>query len=171
MKETITDSPESKPLLENARLISPAEQQPAPVSPGRQQRIVLVVCVSAVVLALALTWWFSTGSNTQNDASAARDTVVRRVDFYKRLRVQGTVEAVSYQPIAAPRLSGPGSGTLIITKLTTSGTNVKKGDLLVEFDRQAQIKNALDRQAGYVGFVQKVNKKRAGEAAPEAVGM
>ena len=122
MKETVTDSPESQSLLENARLISPAGQRPSPVSPGRQQRIVLVASVSAVVLALALTWWSSSSNNSQNEASAARETVVRRVDFYKRLRVQGTVEAVSYQPIAAPRLSGPGSGTLIITKLTTSGT-------------------------------------------------
>ena len=78
---------------------------------------------------------------------------------------------MSYQPIAAPRLSGPGSGTLIITKLITSGTNVKKGDLLVEFDRQTQIKNALDRQADYVDFVQQINKKRADQAAAEAVDL
>ena len=54
MKETVTDSPESNSLLDNARLVSPAAPQPSPVSPGRQQRIVLIACVSAVILALAV---------------------------------------------------------------------------------------------------------------------
>jgi HlyD family secretion protein len=48
---------------------------------------------------------------------------------------------------------------------------VKKGDLLVEFDRQTQIKNALDRQADYVDFVQQINKKKADQAAIEAVDL
>ena len=68
------------------------------------------------------------------------------------------------------RLSGPGSGSRsILTKLAASGKNVKKGELLVEFDRQTQIKNALDRQADYVDFVQQIEKKKADQAAAQAV--
>src|SRR5207245_6965230 len=89
----------------------------------------------------------------------------------RRLRVQGTVEAVSFHAIAAPRLSGPGSGALIVTKLVASGKSVKKGELLVEFDRQTQIKNSLDRQADYVDLVQQIEKKRADQAAAQAVDL
>jgi hypothetical protein len=33
--------------------------------------------------------------------------------------------------------------------MVVSGSNVKQGDVLVEFDRQAQLRNILDRQADY----------------------
>jgi multidrug efflux pump subunit AcrA (membrane-fusion protein) len=109
------------------------------------------------------------GSGTQSANQDQATAIVRRADFVRRVRIQGTVEAVSFHAIAAPRLSGPGSGTLILTKLVASGKSVKKGELLVEFDRQTQIKNALDRQADYVDFVQQIEKKKADQAAAQAV--
>src|SRR5262245_49757904 len=70
-----------------------------------------------------------------------------------------SVEPVRSRPIVFPRLSGsgpgPGSGgpgTLVIVRLAKPGTRVKRGDLLIEFDRQAQIKTAHDRQAEYRDF-------------------
>lgn len=67
--------------------------------------------------------------------------------------------------IAAPRLSGQQIGQLTVTKLTPSGTKVKKGDLLVEFDRQDQITNSMDRKAEYLAFVDQIDKKRADQSA------
>ena len=165
-----TETPESQTPLTGAttRLVAePGHEEREAKS--RQQRLVLVGCIAAVVFAVGATWWFSSRNAKQDATSASAIATVRRADFFKKLRVNGTVEAVSYQPIAAPRLSGPGSGTLIITKLVTSGKQVKKGELLVEFDRQNQIKAALDRQADYVDFVQQINKKRADQATVEAV--
>jgi len=68
------------------------------------------------------------------------------------LRLHGSVEPGRSQPIVVPRLSGSGPGTggpstLVIVRLVKPGTRVKRGDLLIEFDRQAQIKTAHDRQA------------------------
>ncbi|PYQ93092.1 MAG: hypothetical protein DMF97_20590, partial [Acidobacteria bacterium] len=78
------------------------------------------------------------------------------------LRLQGAVEPVRSHPVIVPRMagSGPGSGTLVIVHLAKPGTRVKRGDLLIEFDRQAQIKTAHDRQAEYRDFVEQINKKR-----------
>jgi multidrug resistance efflux pump len=38
---------------------------------------------------------------------------------------------------------------------------VKKGDVLVEFDRQAQLKNARDREAEYRDLLEQIRKKKA----------
>jgi HlyD family secretion protein len=79
------------------------------------------------------------------------------------LRLQGLIEPVRSHPVVVPRLSGGtggGPGTLVIVKLVKPGTRVKRGDLLIEFDRQAQVKNANDRQAEYRDFVEQINKKR-----------
>ncbi|HWC19972.1 MAG TPA: efflux RND transporter periplasmic adaptor subunit [Terriglobales bacterium] len=93
---------------------------------------------------------------------------VKRTDFVRTVRLTGTVEAVNFLAIAPPRLSGPGLGSLVITRMAPSGTHVAKGDLLVQFDQQQQIKNALEQEATYVDFVQQINKKKADQAAARA---
>jgi multidrug resistance efflux pump len=84
------------------------------------------------------------------------------------LRLHGSVEPVRSQPVFVPRLSGTGLNSVVITHLTRAGTRVRKGDLLVEFDSQAQIKAARDREAEYRGFVEQINKTRADQLAARA---
>jgi multidrug efflux pump subunit AcrA (membrane-fusion protein) len=84
------------------------------------------------------------------------------------LRVTGTTEAVLAQSIEAPRLAGQQVNSLTITRLPASGSYVKKGDLLVEFDRQDQIRDALDKQAQAVDQTQKVLEEQAKEEAAKA---
>ena len=93
------------------------------------------------------------------------------------LRLHGSVEPVRSHPVVVPRLSGAGPGpgtggpgTLVIVRLVKPGTRVKRGDLLIEFDRQAQIKNAHDRQAEYRDFVEQINKKRGEQITARAHG-
>lgn len=64
-------------------------------------------------------------------------------------RVTGTTEAVRMRTIVAPMLENQQFGTLTITKLVPGGTRVRRGDLLVEFDRQAQMRNFIDKQDEY----------------------
>ena len=59
-------------------------------------------------------------------------------------------------------------GTLVITKLVPSGSHVKQGSLLVEFDRQAEFKNFLNRQAEFRDFDEQIKKKQAEQAAARA---
>jgi multidrug resistance efflux pump len=85
-----------------------------------------------------------------------------------RLRLHGTVEPVRSHPISTPRLTGAASGNLVIVRLARPGTIVKAGDLLVEFDRQAQVKNARDKQAEYRDFVEQINRKRGEQVVARA---
>jgi HlyD family secretion protein len=101
-------------------------------------------------------------------ANVERIAKVERRDFVRSLRVQGTVEAVVAHPIVAPRLAIQTANLLTLTTLLPTGTHVKQGDLLAEFDRQAQTRDALDRQAEYNDLEQQINKLKATQAADKA---
>jgi hypothetical protein len=105
--------------------------------------------------------------SSENGQSARRPTTatVTKRDFVRQVRLSGTVEAVDSTTIATPRLSGPGSQSLVITKLIKPGAKVEKGDLIVEFDRQTQLATALDRRAELNDLEQQIRKKEAGERA------
>ena len=83
------------------------------------------------------------------------------------LRLHGLVEPVRSHPVAAPRLTGT-PFQLIIVKLATGGTRVKKGDLLVEFDRTSQIKATRDREYEYRDLLAQIEKKKADQQVDRA---
>ena len=96
---------------------------------------------------------------------------VTRGPFLQTLRLTGIIESVRYHNVTAPRLvgvTGPGSNALIITKLAKGGAQVTNGDLLVEFDRQSQLKAAFDKRAEYLDFEEQIHKKRAEHAQARA---
>jgi HlyD family secretion protein len=127
---------------------------------------------AAGVLVIALALWLAIGRKRAVTAAAPggapRSAVVERREFVHILRLAGTVEAVQSYTIAAPELAGQHIGQLTVTKLVPSGSKVKKGDLLVEFDRQEQIKNSMDKKAEYLDFVDQINKKKADQDAARA---
>lgn len=84
------------------------------------------------------------------------------------LRLKGTTEAVQSRSILAPLLAGQQVPTLTIIHLTPAGSRVKQGDLLVEFDRQAQMRDFIDKQAEYSKLVDQVAEERAKENAARA---
>lgn len=98
-------------------------------------------------------------------AGKADSVDVRRGDFKRVLRLTGRVNAVESYTIEAPRLARQISGSMTITKILPTGTSVKKGDILVEFDNQNQLNNIRDREAEYDNLVHQIEKKRADQAA------
>jgi HlyD family secretion protein len=103
------------------------------------------------------------------ESGGRQDSVtVSRRDFVRSVRLSGTVEAVQSTTVSAPRLSGPNTMSLVITRLIRPGSAVKRGDLIVEFDRQQQITNALDRRAEFQDLEQQIRKREAQERAAAA---
>jgi HlyD family secretion protein len=84
------------------------------------------------------------------------------------LRLHGSVEPIRSYPVFVPRLSGSNANSVVITHLARPGAHVRKGDLLVEFDSQAQVKTAHDREAEYRDFVEQINRMRADQLAARA---
>jgi HlyD family secretion protein len=82
------------------------------------------------------------------------------------LRLHGLVEAVEFFGVVAP----PGrTGQLTIVRIAPKGTMVKKGDLVIEFDRQVPLREAIDKQAEWKQFEEDIRKKRAEITLQDAV--
>jgi multidrug efflux pump subunit AcrA (membrane-fusion protein) len=109
----------------------------------------------------------SSPGSGQSRRQPATSTVERR-DFVRSIRLSGTVEAVDSTTIPAPRLRGPNTNSLVITRLVRAGAAVRKGDLIVEFDRQTQLAAALDRRAELGDLEQQIRKREAAERAARA---
>ncbi len=121
---------------------------------------VAIVVLLPIVLAL-VTRTRSTG--TANQSAQSAPTTAGQV-----LRLKGTTEAVQARAILAPLLAGQSVPTLTVIHLTPAGTRVKQGDLLVEFDRQAQMRDFVDKQADYAKLVDQVAEEQAKENAARA---
>lgn len=136
----------------------------------RFRRLGVVLAIVLLAGTAAVMYGRHPGPGNESPPPGHRDSVYRvtRRDFVRGLRLSGTVEAVESTTIAVPRLSGPGSNSLIITRLVQPGSTVRPGDLIVEFDRQEQIKNALDRRAELQDLEQQIRKRDAQERAARA---
>lgn len=135
--------------------------------PGRIARIIVA---SVVLSVLILAVYFSANvrrTSASNPEESGTATVTKK-DFVQVLRLTGTTEAVKSRPVLAPRLEGAQLDSMVVTRLARAGARVKKDDVLVEFDRQAQIKDSLDKKATYQDLVDQVEEKRAAEDAARA---
>jgi len=141
-----------------------------PSRPRKRKRWLLWTLIAAAVLIAGSIIAYQLRPDETNTATGqpTRTALVEQKDFVAALRLHGIVEAVESHAIAAPRLSGQGLGTLIITKMVASGSSVHRGDVLVEFDRQAQLRNVVDKQAEYRDLVEQIKKKKADQQATRA---
>ena len=117
---------------------------PVPV-PGRRREL----CLDALPTPL-----------TPDRRTASTATVeVQRRDVTHVLRLHGTVEAENAVAVVVPRILGQNVNALVVTRLVPNGTRVKTGDLLVEFDRQAQLDLALEKKAEFRDLEEQVHRK------------
>ena len=124
----------------------------------------LIIRASVLLLLVMIPFLFAHfrpgRASTNLEASIAR---VERKNFTRTLRLNGTTEASRSFVVLAPRLQGAQVGSMVITKLAPAGTHVVQGDLLVEFDPQAQTKDFLDKKSTYENLVGQVAQKEAEE--------
>jgi HlyD family secretion protein len=141
----------------------PPQVAPPPLF-GRPGARILALVVLIVVAIIGFLVWRSmrhaapVGPGTGHTAPAGASMV----------RLYGKTEAVRARSILAPSLSGQQVGTLTIVKLIPSGSRVKQGEVLVEFDRQAQLRDVIDKQAQADDQNGKVLEAQANEAAARA---
>jgi multidrug resistance efflux pump len=70
--------------------------------------------------------------------------------------------------IGAPMLEGQQFGTLTITRLAPSGAHVRMGEVLVDFDRQAQMRNFIDKRDEYQKLANQAIQEQAKDDAARA---
>jgi HlyD family secretion protein len=143
--------------------------QPEPANddktrPRKLRRWLIGIAVAAVLLLIILTLATQTHQTAPTNQTAQSAVSAGG----QVLRLKGTTEAVQSRAILAPLLSGQSVPTLTIIHLTAAGTRVRQGDLLVEFDRQAQMRDFVDKQADYAKLADQVAEEQAKEDSARA---
>jgi HlyD family secretion protein len=142
------------------------EPDPGKSGPGRRSSrrwiaIALgVIAVSIIAVVVVIT--------RSNSPTAANHPLSSSTISGQVLRLRGTTEAVQARAVLAPLLEGAQVGSLTIIHMAPAGSRVKQGDLLVEFDRQAQQRDFFDKQAEYQKLVDQVAEEQAKENATKA---
>ena len=150
---------------------APAQPELRPRPPdeaGPQHSKIARNLAVSVVMLLVIGGFLSLAIHKKRATLRNSQTPVRSEAVEPNLRLKGTTEAIQSRGILAPALSGEQTGSLTITKLIATGSRVKRGDVLVEFDRQAQIKDFLDKQAEYNKILDQVKQEQAKENAARA---
>jgi multidrug efflux pump subunit AcrA (membrane-fusion protein) len=133
-----------------------------------RKSLLAVLALAVVAIAAAGLSLRARAPEPKAAGAAGATFTVARTDFVRTLRISGTVEAVEATNVSAPRLAGQNTNSLVIMRLVRNGAVVKPGDVLVEFDRQDQLRNALDSQASLTDFEQQIRKREADEVAARA---
>src|SRR5271169_3149177 len=148
---------------------SPLTPDPRPEPPrsagSRRYRSSVWIVTFAAAIALGAILFVAHRSN-----SPTVGTVTHSSSAYSNeiLRLEGTTEAVQSRAILAPLLAGQQLPTLTVIRLAPAGARVKPGDVLVEFDRQAQMKDFVDKQAEFRKLLGQVAEEQAKEDAARA---
>lgn len=135
------------------------------LSPSRRLRSVLLA--AALLITLITGPLFEWRAHTVASRSSQPSQPIA-AQTPSQVRLTGKTQAVRSRAILAPVLSGQQVGTLTIVKLLPSGSHVKRGDPLVEFDRQAQLRDFMDKQAQSEDQNGKVLEAQAAEVAAKA---
>ena len=121
----------------------------------------LFLCLTGATGCVALSSSTPAAESAGSDAPPPAIHVVQPRDVEHVLRLHGTIEAESASAVVVPRILGQNVNALVVTRLVANGTRVRAGDLLVEFDRQAQLDLALEKKAEFRDLEEQVRKKRA----------
>lgn len=168
MTNSIHTETTTEVLLETAVVREPPAPAPfqQPLKPHKSGAIFTIVLGVIAIFVLLLV--LRRGKTNTISTSRTETVSAATKDFVKVVRLVGTTEAVRSRPLLAPKLEGAQLGAMVVTKLAPAGKYVHQGDTLVEFDRQAQLKDALDKRGAYQDLADQVAEKRAAADAARA---
>lgn len=134
-------------------------------SESLKHRYILIVCALLfLIITSALILQNSRSVSPKTDSM----TAARSSSNGQAIRLSGTTEAIRMRTIVVPTLEGQQFGNLTITRLAPSGARVHKGDVLVEFDRQAQLRDLVDKQDEYQKLATQTVQEQSKEEAARA---
>jgi HlyD family secretion protein len=144
-----------------------------PSSRARLFGLLLVLGLAGLLVFLRVGSRDASATSSTGRAGPGRAGTVVSADltqgpFVRNVRLHGLVEAVEFYSVIAPRLTGQQGTRLTVVRLAAKGTLVRKGDLLVEFDRQTPLRTALDKRAEWMDLEEQIRKKQADQAAQRA---
>ena len=144
------------------------EPQPAPAPPPPDRRLAFAL-LAVLVLAVTGGFWIyrslarNAAAEQQAQAlRAARRVPVKRGNLQISVRLQGTLRARVFANVVAPRLTIPENGrSMSLIRVSDSGSRVRRGDVVAEFDPQAAKDHLDDTRDGLNNRTNLVDKQSA----------
>jgi multidrug efflux pump subunit AcrA (membrane-fusion protein) len=99
-------------------------------------------------------------------ALASQVSIVSRRQITRHVRATGTVQPVDAVTVMVPEIVDAGN-SLILTKILPSGSIVRPGDVVAEFDRTKLLDQARDANAKYQDLQHQVEQKKAQHRADD----
>lgn len=149
--------------IQSPRAPAPA---PGPEAPKQSRRLwLLILAVVVVVGGVAAYLMLSRPQAPVAPVAVVRTVKVASGVLERTVRVAGQTSARNFANIVAPLLRGPENrNSLILLKLVSSGTPVKKGDLLAQIDGQT-LQDHIEDTRDTVQQAENDVKKRLAEQA------
>ncbi len=151
--------------------IEPGAPAPPPLTPAKPARPWKPLLAVVVLLLVAAGVWTLRRRQQAAETAVSAVRTVRPFSgpFERSLRVSGTIAASSFAPIVAPLLSGEGRGVNTapwsqlgaLLEMASPGAIVKKGDVIAQFDGQAELDHLDDHQARLIQAQAVVDKRNA----------
>jgi HlyD family secretion protein len=137
----------------------------APPAGGMKTIFKVLIFLGLIVFGAGILYYLKV--STQRAAAPVPEVAViqtapvKRGNLERRIRVTGQTSARNFANLVAPRLRGPDSSlSLVLLKILPSGTMVKKGDIVAEFDPQSMQDHLDDTIDGLKDKENEVKKKQ-----------
>jgi len=148
---------------------SPRPATGAPVlvpAPPPQPRSKTGIFILLIVMAAAAFWYFRPNQEKAAPRSAVPTMKALRGRIAGTRRIAGSIEAERFANITVPLLQAPETGRgMTLTYLASSGSLIKKGDVLVEIDAQDMRDHLDDVEAQVLQSELDIKKKKTVQIA------
>ncbi len=131
----------------------------------RKRRNIIGAAAAVVLCVLAGAWAATRHGSPETSSSGIPTSVVKRGDLEMPVYATGELRASHFEMMAAPPIGG---GSLEITHLLHTGTPVKKGDLVMEFDPSEQHYKLEQNRSELLQAEQEIAKAKADAAVTAA---
>ena len=124
---------------------------PSPVKPAKKSAWLIWGTLLVLLVASVAAWrWYSTQKEAVALAAipAVRTAKAQLAPLRQTVRINGVTTARNFANITVPKLTGPeGNRPMTILQLATSGTMVKKGQVVLQIDGQSLLDHVEDVNA------------------------
>ncbi|MDX2268819.1 MAG: HlyD family efflux transporter periplasmic adaptor subunit [Bryobacter sp.] len=163
MSAILNPLPEQKPPAGGRPAVVPTPEPPS----GGRNWLVLVSLGLALVAGIGAWRWYQSQQEQAAKAAlpAIRTAKARLGQLNQSTRLEGTTAARNFVNVTVPKLTGPEANRpMVILKMATSGSWVKKGELVLEIDGQS-LADHVDDVHSTVLQAEADEKKRQAEHA------
>lgn len=161
MSAILNPTPQPTPPGQPARL-APALPPEAPAGGKWKPVLILALIAGAAWAGYEFGYKPLEAQKAQSVAVVIPTTQVKRGTLEKRSRISGTTAAKDFATVTAPMIRGPeGNRPMVILSLTSSGSVVKRGDVLARIDGQSLQDHIDDVKDTVEAAVADVRKRKA----------